>query len=538
MAETYDYIIVGAGSAGCVLANRLSADPKTSVLLLEAGGADKNFWIHAPLGFGKLMNNPRYNWLFETDPHPATADRKIPIPRGKVLGGSSSINGMLYVRGQGRDYDGWSQLGNRGWSFDDVLPYFKRSENFYGDEDGHRAKGGLLNVAPPSEIHPLCELFLRACDQAGHRTGHDYNGEDQEGFTHSQSTTSRGKRHSTAAAFLDPAKGRPNLKIETEAMAERVVLEGRRAVGVRYCVAGGPAIEARAGREVLLSAGAVQSPQLLELSGIGDPEVLGAAGIETAHALKGVGANYQDHYACRVNWRVKGQGTFNERSHGLRKVWEGVKYVTAKQGLLANTAATAMGFVKTRPELETPDVQYFMTPASFKSAADRVLDSEPGMTIGPCQLRPESRGTIHVQSGDPKSAPAIRPNLLSVKSDGDAFVAAIRIIREIAEQPALAPHLAFEMNPGPDCRSDDELLDYVRRTGMTVYHPVGTAKMGPDGDQMAVVDDQLRVRGVEGLRVVDASIMPLLVSGNTNAPVIMIAEKAADLIKQAALQPA
>jgi len=537
MNRTFDYVIVGAGSAGCVLANRLSADPKVSVLLLEAGGQDKDFWIHAPIGFGKLMNDPRHNWMFESDPHPATGDRKIPIPRGKVLGGSSSINGMLYVRGQARDYDGWAQLGNRGWSFQDVLPYFRRSENYHGDEDEYHGKGGLLNVDPPAERHPLADVFLAACGEAGHRTGHDYNGEDQEGFTYSQSTTSGGKRHSTAAAFLDPARGRPNLEIETNAMAERVLFDGKQATGVAYSV-NGEARQATAGKEVLLCAGAVQSPQLLELSGIGDPEILRPLGLDVRHALPGVGANYQDHYACRVNWRVKGLGSLNERSHGMRKLWEGFKFITAKQGLLANTAATIMGFAKTRPEFETPDMQFFMTPASFKSAADRVLDTEPGMTVGPCQLRPASRGTIHIQRDDPMTPPAIRPNLLAVKSDGEAFVTAIGMIRDIAAQPALNPYLAFEMNPGPDCASDDDILDYVRQTGMTVYHPVGTAKMGPDGDVTAVVDQRLRVRGVAGLRVVDASIMPNLVSGNTNAPVIMIAEKAADMIAEDALQPA
>jgi len=536
MVDTFDYIIVGAGSAGCVLANRLSANPKISVLLLEAGGEDKNFWIHAPSGFAKLMNDPRFNWLFETDPHPATGDRKIPIPRGKVLGGSSSINGLLYVRGQARDYDGWSQLGNRGWSFQDILPYFKRSEDFYGGEDEFHGADGPLTISEPAEDHPLDRIFLEACSQAGHQICHDYNGRSQEGFTKSQSTTFGNKRRSTAAAFLEPVRHRSNLRVQTNALTERIIFEGKRAVGVAYRT-NDKLTEARASGEVILSAGAVQSPQLLELSGIGDPEIIKEAGLEVFHALPGVGENYQDHFACRVNWRMKNIRTFNERAQGLRKFWEGLRYLTARQGLLANTAANVMGFAKTRPELETPDVQFFMTPASFKNAGDRVLDPEPGMTVGPCQLRPESRGTIHIRSSNPHMAPSIRPNFLTVKNDGDTFVAAIKLIREIANQSALQPYISLEMNPGHACQSDDEILDYVRQTGQTVYHPVGTAKMGPIGDKKAVVDDRLRVKGIDRLRVVDASIMPLLVSGNTNAPVIMIAEKAADMITEDANTP-
>ncbi len=526
--STFDYIIVGAGSAGCVLANRLSADPKTSVLLLEAGGKDSSIWIHIPVGFSKMLNDTRLNWCFETEPEDGTHGRKIPIPRGKVLGGSSAINGMLYVRGQARDYDTWAQMGNRGWSYQEVLPHFKKSENFERGGDDYRGAGGLLNVADMIEPHALLEAFVEAGTELGYARNPDYNGAEQDGFGVYQVTQQRGRRHSTATAFLDPARDRPNLRIETGAHATKVLLDGARATGVAYDQNGVPR-EATAGREVILTAGAVQSPQLLELSGIGDPELLQSLGVEVAHALSGVGENYRDHYTTRVNWRVKQAVTLNEQSRGLRLGIEILKYAIARRGVLTYTAGIAHGFVKTRSELETPDVQFHFAHASYATAADRKLDREPGMTIAVCQMRPESMGSIHLKSANPHAAPAIRPNFLAQEIDRDALIEGIRIARRVGEAPAFDNYRVFEMNPGEACQSNEDLLDYARHTGSTVYHPIGTCKMG--SDPMAVVDDQLRVHGIAALRVVDASIMPTLVSGNTNAPAIMIAEKGAEMIQ-------
>jgi choline dehydrogenase len=527
----FDYIVVGAGSAGCVLANRLSEDPGTTVLLVEAGGRDASRWIHIPAGFVKTLDDPAVNWRFETEPCPMSGNRPIPIPRGKVLGGSSSINGMLYVRGQQRDYDQWAQLGNRGWSFDDVLPYFKRSENFERGGDALRGSGGLLNVCDTVHRNPVTEAIIRAAGEIGIPHNPDYNGASQEGIAYAQTTIKKGLRHSTAKAFLDPARTRSNLTLVTDATAGRVLLDGRRAVGLEYAI-GGVTQQAKARREVILCAGAVGSPHLLELSGIGAPEALAAAGIPVAHALPGVGENLQDHYICRMSWRVKQKVTFNELSRGLPLAWEVLKFYGTKKGFLTVTASSVVAFIRTRPELETPDVQYHISPASFGDAKIRVLDKFPGMTIAPCQLRPESRGSIHAKSVDPFAAPAIRPNFLSTETDCRTQIDGLKWGRRIAEAQALAAFTDVELRPGPDVRSDDELLHYARTTGATVYHPVGTCRMGSDG--RAVVDAALRVHGIEGLRVVDASIMPTLVSGNTNAPAIMIAEKGADMIKMAA----
>ena len=537
MAE-FDYIVVGAGSAGCVLANRLSEDGKSTVLLLEAGGKDTSPMIHIPVGYATTLKDPKVNWLYETEPDPGTHDRVHTWPRGKVLGGSSSINGLLYIRGQRQDYDGWAQLGLRGWSYDDLHPYFLRSQHQERDGmDGH-AKGGPLNVSDVTEKHPVSDAVIEAGKALGlpHR---DVNGEDQEGVAYYQLTVKNGRRCSAAVAYLNPAKKRQNLQIETKALAARVLFEGKRAVGVEY-TQGGQTKTAKARGEVVLAGGAINSPQLLELSGIGHPDLLNAQGIETVSALPGVGENLQDHFVIGNRYRMKsGSPSVNQQSRGLAMIGEVFKYLIQRKGLLTLSAAHVAAFIKTRPELATPDVQYHILPATMdlqkmSETGDMELEKQPGLTIAPCQLRPESRGSVHIKSAKHDAHPAIRPNYLYDPLDQQTAVAGLRWARDLAAQPALARYIEHELEPGDALQSDDELLEYARETGGTIYHPVGTCKMGPDGDMMAVVDDQLRVRGVEGLRVVDASVMPRLVSGNTNAPTIAIAEKASDMIRSAA----
>lgn len=523
-----DYIVVGAGSAGAVIAARLTEDPKVSVVLLEAGGRDRNPWLHIPLGYGKTMTDARVNWMYKTEPEPNCAGREIFWPRGKVLGGTSAINGLVYIRGQVEDFDHWRQLGNEGWSFEDVLPHFKRAEgNVRGGDDLHGGDGplGVSDLEP----HPLCEAFIAGAQEAGIPRNPDFNGRIQEGVGYFQLTTRRGFRSSTSVAYLRKARSRPNLRIVTGAHATRVLLDGKRAVGIGYRQDGRDR-EVRCGGEVVLSGGAINSPQLLLLSGIGPAAHIKSHGIAVAHDLPGVGENLQDHYQARCIFRCAKPVTLNDVMRSpWRKMLTGLDYVTRRRGMLTIGAGAVGMFARTRPGLATPDVEYHI----IMFSADRPgggLHPFSGFTVSVCQLRPDSRGTITLKSADPLSAPAIRPNYLAEEADWKMLVEGMKLTRRIAKTQALAPWIEAEHVPGKDVQTDDELLDYVRRAGTTIFHPAGTCKMGPD--PMAVVDARLRVHGLRGLRVADASIMPTVVSGNTNAACVMIGEKAAAMLRE------
>lgn len=530
--DTFDFIIVGAGSAGCVLANRLSADRSVRVLLLEAGGRDINPWIHVPVGYFKTLHNPKTDWCYKTDPDPGLNGRRIDWPRGKVLGGSSSINGLLYIRGQAADFNHWRQLGNAGWSFDDVLPYFKRAEDQERGADDHHGSGGPLKVSDMRAKRDVCEALIASAAANGIPPNADFNGADQEGAGYFQQTAHKGRRWSTAVGYLNPVRHRDNLVIETHAMGLGVLFsdDSRRVSGFAFGRAGRRhEVFLKPGGEVILAAGAIGSPQLLQLSGIGPGALLKDNAIAVRHALPGVGENLQDHLQIRMVFEVNVPTLNDEINHLFSRAKIGMQYIFQRKGPMTMGASQVCIFTKSRPSLEVPDIQFHFQPLSADKPGIK-MHPFSGVTSSVCQLRPESRGRIAITSPDPDVYPSIQPNYLSETLDQETVVNAMKVSRRLFSTAPLKDFVVREHLPGLGIESDAALLQSARDIAQTIYHPTSTCKMGPADDKGAVVDTSLRVHGIDGLRVVDASVMPTITSGNTNAPTIMIAEKASDMI--------
>ena len=525
----FDFVIVGAGSAGCALANRLSADPRYTVALIEAGGKDLSPWIHIPVGYFKTIKNPKLNWMYRTQNDPGLNGRALNWPRGKTLGGSSSINGLLYVRGQARDYDNWRQMGNAGWAWDDVLPYFKRAEDWEDGEDEYRGQGGPLSVTHSRKSWKIVDAWVKAAQEAGYPYNPDYNGEKQDGVGYFQLTARNGLRCSSAKAYLAPIKDRKNLQVITNVLTEKVIIENGRAVGIKG-KRGGQEIIVKAKGEVVLSAGAIGSPQILMLSGVGSSEELGRHNIDVVHHSAGVGKNLQDHLQARPIFKCK-VPTINTRTVGLfNQAKIALEYGIKQTGPMTMAASLGTGYLKTRKELETPDIQFHIQPFSSENPATGQTDPFDAFTASVLQMRPESAGHLELVSSNPEDHPDIHPNYLATQLDQQTIVDGIRIARNICRQKPVADVITEEHAPGNVIKDDDYdgLLNWARDTSTTIYHPTGTCKMGTD--DMAVVDERLRVKGVANLRVADCSIMPIIVSGNTNAPAIMIGEKASDMV--------
>lgn len=533
MADSFDYVIIGAGSAGCILANRLTADGKHSVCLLEAGPRDWHPYLHIPAGFIKTLTNPNVNWMYEAEPSHWTGGRAIGVPRGKTLGGSSSINGHIYNRGQRMDFDNWAQRGNQGWGYADVLPYFRRCERrIGGGDDTFRGRNGNLTVTDLNYTHPLCEAFMQGAGELGIPRNADYNGAVQEGISYVQRTAHNRRRVSTARAFLNPAKSRPNLTVRTGAHATRILLDGKRATGVEYANGGrgGAIVQVHANREVILSGGAINSPQLLQLSGIGPGGLLQSLGIAIQHELAGVGENLRDHYAPRFSARVKNIETINELARGYKFIGEVAKYFLGGKSIVNLSPSMVYGFWHSDPAARSNDLQFIFTPASYKQGVHGLLDDHPGFTVAAWQHRPQSKGWVRARTADPFEKPIIQPNYLADEGDRKVIVSAMKLARRLMHTDAMKPYLDFEEYPGDQVQGDDELLEAARDVASTTFHVMGTCRMGPAADPTAVVDDRLCVRGLEGLRVIDASVMPAMISANLNAATMVIGEKGADLV--------